>query len=356
MLLDLIFIGLLLIVFHFVEPVYYFKYVSGKRLDISRTLADPPHVSIIVPTYNEGDKIVDKIKNILESYPKDYMEILVVDASNDNTVDIVKSLNIPQLRIIKEEKRRGKIFAVKEGIKMSKYNIVIITDADAFWKSNLFNAVKYLTGSVGAVSCIKTANNDLENAYRSFYNLIRLGESAIFSSPIFHGEMTAFRKDVLNENEIPNVGADDSTIATLVSLKGYRAICVDNMLAYELAPKDLKDYISWKMRRGSHLIRLFLRFIRPVMRSNNKKFKEVFLEEFYLHLINPWILVLGIVLLFLGNFILALGLIGLALIAYLVSKRVRNYIRAWIPNQFFLILAQIFSLKGEVLAWKKEKK
>ena len=33
-----------------------------------------------------------------------------------------------------------------------------------------------------------------------------------------------------------------------------------------------------------------------VMRSKNRKYKAIFLEEFYLHLINPWFLALGVVL------------------------------------------------------------
>ncbi|AWR93975.1 glycosyltransferase [Acidianus brierleyi] len=352
--LEFLIAGLLLLIIHFGEPVYYFMYVKGNKLNISPVYSEPPKVSIIIPTYNEGDKIREKIKNVLDSYPNDYMEILVVDSSNDGTDEIVKTMGIPQIRIIKEEKRKGKIFAVKEGIRNAKNNLVIITDADAIWENPLINAVKFLGGEIGAVSCIKSANSETENAYRNFYNVIRLGESAIFATPIFHGEMTAFRKDIINDKDLPNVGADDSTIATLTAIKGFRAICVKDFLAKEIAPKGL-DYVSWKMRRGSHLVRHFFRNLSKVLKSNNQYFKKIFVEEFYLHIINPWLLVLGILFLAIGN-IEVFSILLILLLISLVSSKTREAIRAWIPNQFFLILAQLFATKGEVLAWKKEKK
>jgi glycosyltransferase involved in cell wall biosynthesis len=352
--LEFLIAGLLLLLIHFGEPLYYFISIRKNELNITPVYVDPPKVSIIIPTYNEGNRIKEKIKNVLDSYPNDYMEILLVDSSNDGTDEIVKSMGIPQLRIIKEKERRGKIFAVKEGIKNARNNLVIITDADATWQNPLINAVKYLGGEIGAVSCIKSANSETENAYRNFYNLIRLGESAIFATPIFHGEMTAFRKDIINEKDLPNVGADDSTIATLTALKGFRAICVKDLLAKEIAPKGL-DYVSWKMRRGSHLVRHFLRNILSVIKTKNNKFKKIFVEEFYLHIINPWILILGILFLGIGNIDILVALLLLLLI-FLVYGKTREVIRAWIPNQFFLILAQLFATKGEVLAWKKEKK
>jgi hypothetical protein len=40
----------------------------------------------------------------------------------------------------------------------------------------------------------------------------------------------------------------------------------------------------------------FVCFLPKVMRSKNRKYKAIFLEEFYLYIINPWFLALGVVL------------------------------------------------------------
>jgi cellulose synthase/poly-beta-1,6-N-acetylglucosamine synthase-like glycosyltransferase len=356
-------IGISLLALHFGEPLAYFSYLRGKKPDLQKSENLPP-VSVVIPSYNERDKIREKILDVLRNYPPDKIELIIVDSSNDGTLEEIMSLKeeissgamgyvqVPKIRVISTQ-RRGKIFAVKEGVKNASNNIVLMTDVDAKWEDPLTEAIKYLHDDVGAVSCIKRANSSTENSYRDFYNVLRLGESAIHSSPIFHGEMTAFRKDIISSDEIPLVGADDSTIATLTALKGKRAVCV-NMRAYELAPSGL-DYISWKMRRGSHLIRHFLRFLPKVLKSDNKKFRKVFLEEAYLHLVNPWLLIIGFSLIAISDPFLALTLLGL-LGLLSIPKKTRHVIKAWFPNQLFLILAQIFSLKGEVLAWRKEKK
>ncbi|MCH4816139.1 MAG: glycosyltransferase [Saccharolobus sp.] len=348
-------LGVLLVIIHFVEPIIYYLPLRNKQLEIQHPNSKFYNLSIIIPTYNEGERIRDKLINVIRSYPLDYMEIIIVDASNDNTIEIIKSMQIPKLKIIKESQRRGKIFAIKDGIKSATNNLVVITDADATWKDPLINAIAYLKDNIGAVSCIKYANTSIENSYRNFYNTIRIGESAIFSTPIFHGELTAFRKDILSPDELPNVGADDSTIATLISLKGYRAICVDKMRAIEIAPKGV-DYITWKTRRGSHLVRHFIRFLPKVVKSNNKKFRKIFLQEFYLHLLNPWFLFIGSVVIAISNIYLFIGLISVSVILSLLNKKFREALKAWIPNQVFLIFSQFFALRGEVLAWRKEKK
>jgi len=103
------------------------------------------------------------------------------------------------------------------------------------------------------------------------------------------------------------------------------------------------------------LVRHFVRFLPKVMRIKNRKYKAIFLEEFYLHIINPWFLALGIVLtaIYLPKLFLILLL---ALLITLVIPQTRELVKAWIPNQFFLIMAQFKALRGEFLMWKKESK
>jgi len=65
----------------------------------------------------------------------------------------------------------------------------------------------------------------LRRGYRDFYNIVRLGESKKFSTPVFHGELAAFRKSLLQElGGFPtDIGADDSHVATLIASKGLQS-------------------------------------------------------------------------------------------------------------------------------------
>ena len=91
-----------------------------------------------------------------------------------------------------------------------------------------------------------------------------------------------------------------------------------------------------------------------MLKSKNLKCNAVFLEKFYLHIINPWFLALGVVLtaVYLPKIFLILLL---ALFITLVIPHRRELVKAWIPNQFFLIMAQFKALRDKVSIWKKER-
>ena len=98
--------------------------------------------------------------------------------------------------------------------------------------------------SAGAVSCIKaletSGSGGVEASYRDFYNVVGVTESNIYSTPVFHGELVAFKKNLLEEvGGFPtDIGADDSCTATLVALKGYRAVVARDLVCTEAIPKN----------------------------------------------------------------------------------------------------------------------
>ncbi|BCU68081.1 glycosyl transferase [Sulfolobales archaeon HS-7] len=346
-------LGVLITSLHFVQPIGYYSVISKRKLSTTPTNRPLPLISIIIPTYNERARIRKKLKNVFEKTKGENVEVIIIDSSKDGIEEELREFS--DVKLIKQQNRTGKIHAVKEAMRQSKGDIVVVTDADAIWIDPLSNALSYLNGKVGAVTCVKHSYGELENSYRDFYNDVRVGESAMFSTPIFNGEMVAFNRNLITPEEIPTVGADDSTIATLLSLKGYRAISIPTMRVVEESPKKILEYLSWKTRRGSHLVRHFLRNVIKVMRSSNKDFKIVFAEETYLHTVGPWFLIIGLSLMLFSAPVITMGVIAIASL-FMVNKRFRKIALAWIPNQIALILSQFFAMKGEVIVWRKELK
>lgn len=93
-------------------------------------------LSIIIPCYNEGNKLIDNIKkvnNYMSNLKVRGYEILIVnDGSKDNTFEIGERIakEYPNVRNIGYEINRGKGGAVKEGILQSKGDWIIFMDAD----------------------------------------------------------------------------------------------------------------------------------------------------------------------------------------------------------------------------------
>src|SRR5690606_19308537 len=96
-------------------------------------MKNAPLVSIIIPTYNRVDKVVDAIKSALnQSY--DNVEVLVVD---DGSVDVTEQtvLRFPSVRYIKQS-HAGQAAARNNGLKHSRGTIIANLDSDDLWDSN----------------------------------------------------------------------------------------------------------------------------------------------------------------------------------------------------------------------------
>ena len=93
-------------------------------------------LSIIIPAYNEEDRISLSLDTIYEYFDEKsvkYEVILVDDGSRDETVRVSQKSDLARsgkLRVISNERNRGKGFSVKTGILSSIGEYVLFTDAD----------------------------------------------------------------------------------------------------------------------------------------------------------------------------------------------------------------------------------
>ncbi len=88
-------------------------------------------ISIIIPCYNEIKTIEKIIKKILQEADIEKEIIVIDDFSNDGSrkkIDEIK--DIYKLKIIKNDKNYGKGFSIRQGIKESSGDIILIQDAD----------------------------------------------------------------------------------------------------------------------------------------------------------------------------------------------------------------------------------
>jgi glycosyltransferase involved in cell wall biosynthesis len=88
-------------------------------------------LSVIMPAYNEAKTVEFVIRKVLEQ-PYVAELIVVDDASNDGTWDLLKSLqkDLPALHIYRHEHNQGKGAALRTGISHATAPIIIIQDAD----------------------------------------------------------------------------------------------------------------------------------------------------------------------------------------------------------------------------------
>ncbi len=96
-------------------------------------IEDRPWLSVVIPTFNERHRIVPTIAAIashLSATREPWEMIISDDGSNDGTVALIQSLHLANVRVLDPGFNSGKGHAVKDGVAMSRGDLVLFTDAD----------------------------------------------------------------------------------------------------------------------------------------------------------------------------------------------------------------------------------
>ncbi len=91
-----------------------------------------PRVSVVIPAYQEGARIVAVLDRLLEAVTLDCEVLVVVDTPDDATVPVVESYPVgePRLRAVVNTFGRGPANAIRFGIRAAAAPCTVVTMAD----------------------------------------------------------------------------------------------------------------------------------------------------------------------------------------------------------------------------------
>jgi glycosyltransferase involved in cell wall biosynthesis len=92
-----------------------------------------PKVSIIIPTYNRAEFLHTAIASILNQTFQDFEVIIVDDASQDHTPDIIRTLPAERIRYIRHKCNKGGSAARNTGIANASAGYIAFLDDDDEW-------------------------------------------------------------------------------------------------------------------------------------------------------------------------------------------------------------------------------
>lgn len=96
-------------------------------------LAGSPDVTVVIPAYNECDRIVPTIGAIsahLCASGLSWELVVSDDGSTDGTADLVRSLRLANVTVLEPGVNRGKGAAVRDGVMAARGRFVLFSDAD----------------------------------------------------------------------------------------------------------------------------------------------------------------------------------------------------------------------------------
>jgi len=230
-----------------------------------------PLVSVIIPCRNEAKFIANCLESILkQSYPKDKMEILVIDGmSGDKTREIIEKLKAKNEKLkikVLDNPKKFTPFALNIGIKNSKGEIIIRLDAHATYiKDYILKCIKYLkeynADNVGGVwkimprettlinKSICLASSSVFGAGNAYY---RMGYSKGLKwvDTVFGGcyKREVFKKiGLFNENL---VRSQDMEFNLRLKKAGGKILLVPDIIAYYYPKSNFKEFFVHNFKDG----------------------------------------------------------------------------------------------------------
>lgn len=230
-----------------------------------------PTVTALLPCRNEEKHIQQAIIQYMETeYSKEKLEVIVIDdGSTDKTSE--KALEMkkkyPELKVIRLKKPVGKRRALAAGIKESRGEILLFTDADSFIRPHTIK--KIVQGladpTVAAVSGHIEAENKWDNLltkmqtvrYFVAFRIMKAAESLFSSVTCCSGPCTAYRRELVlkyldNWTEQKFLGTfanfgDDRTLTRFL-LKNHRILYDSEATATTHIPNDYSTFFAQQLR------------------------------------------------------------------------------------------------------------
>jgi cellulose synthase/poly-beta-1,6-N-acetylglucosamine synthase-like glycosyltransferase len=221
-------------------------------------------VTVIIPAYNEEANIGAKISNTLSSdYPRHLLDVIVVsDASTDRTDDIVRSFDHEGVRLLVQERRRGKTAGLNRAVASASGEILVFTDANAAYAPD---TIATLAGSLGdpAVGLVTgftryrlTARGDVAevtNVYTSLERVIKRAEGVWGCCVGADGAIFAMRRSLYQPLKDDDI--NDFVLPLGVIDQGFRCVFAEDAFCSEHAGQNLDS----EFRRQSRITNRTLR-------------------------------------------------------------------------------------------------
>lgn len=99
-----------------------------------------PFFSVVVPLYNKERHIVDAIESVLRQSYEKFEIIIVNDGSIDNSLNRLKVISDPRVKIISQE-NAGVSAARNKGILNSRFDYIAFLDADDEWEPTFLQEI-----------------------------------------------------------------------------------------------------------------------------------------------------------------------------------------------------------------------
>lgn len=238
--------------------------------------AHQPTVTVMIAAFNEAAHIAATVRNKLEQdYPADRLNVIVIsDASDDGTDDIVRRSGDPRVTLIRQEPRAGKTSALNLGMPAATGEVIVFSDANSLYGADTIAnlvlpladpAVGYVTGRMVYKAPDGSLTGEGCSTYMRYENNLRAWETGLGSIVGVDGGVDAMRREIyrpMNADQLP-----DFVQPLTVREQGYRVVYEPRALLYEDALAQAGDEFRMRVRvtlRAFHALKDKAALLNPL--------------------------------------------------------------------------------------------
>lgn len=312
-----LFFQAVLLLYSIIEFTLLIRYLFRKKSGTPNALSHYPEVTIQLPLYNEKyvvDRLIDSICSF--DYPSNFLEIQVLDDSNDETSSIVaEKVKYYQnqgidIKHIQRTNRSGyKAGALSEGLASAKGEFIAIFDADFLPKKSFLKyALPYFsTDKIGVVQTRWThinENNSLLTKVQSIFlnthfTVEQMGRNESGAFINFNGTAGIWRKDCIIDSGgwQSDTLTEDLDLSFRAQLKGWEfKYLIDQESPAEL-PDTLTAFKVQQFRWSKGAAECTKKNLGKLFASKNLRFLNKLIGSFHLLNSSAYIVIVSFILL-----------------------------------------------------------
>lgn len=160
-----------------------------------------PFISIIIPTFNEEERIGDLLNHLKACSAKAAYEIIIADGGScDNTVSIIERSGARVVRCT----RKGRAAQMNEGAKHAKGSILYFLHADSVPPPNFIDEIKKSYAQGYRSGCFQLAFDDPHPILKFYgwctrfrFTVFRFGDQSLFVEKTVFQEVGGFDESLI---------------------------------------------------------------------------------------------------------------------------------------------------------------
>jgi len=268
--------------------LYYYRKYRNSQIEQPPLPKELPMVTVQIPLFNEmyvAERIVHTVCKL--NYPKDKLEIQVLDDSTDQTQDILKPLVADyrakgfNIKYIHRTNREGfKAGALKEGLAVAEGEFIAIFDADFLPNSDfLLKTIPHFANpNVGMVQTRWEHLNEEFSMITKAQALALDGHFAIeqqvrFKSGFFinfNGTAGIWRKECIIDagNWQSDTLTEDLDLSYRAQLKGWKFVYLNDVTSPAELPADINALKTQQFRWTKGAVETAKKLLPAVVKSN----------------------------------------------------------------------------------------